>query len=48
LEPGFAGTDPSTGRRRGLRTAIATVRGWRRHKRAADNGQTPGRNGLAA
>jgi linoleoyl-CoA desaturase len=34
LEPGFAGTDPATGRRRGLNTAIATVRGWRRGKRA--------------
>jgi fatty acid desaturase len=33
LEPGFAGTDPVTGRRRGLKTAIATVRGWRRDKR---------------
>ncbi len=35
LEPGFAGTDPATGRRRGLKTAIATVRGWRRGKRGA-------------
>src|ERR1700761_3511028 len=35
LEPGFAGADPATGRRRGLKTAIATVRGWRRDKRAA-------------
>jgi NADPH-dependent stearoyl-CoA 9-desaturase len=35
LEPGFAGTDPATGRRRGLKTAIATIRGWRRGKRAA-------------
>jgi fatty acid desaturase len=34
LEPGFGYTDPATGRRRGLRTAIATVRGWRRGKRA--------------
>jgi NADPH-dependent stearoyl-CoA 9-desaturase len=34
LEPGFAGTDPQTGRRRGLKTAIATVRGWRGAKRA--------------
>ena len=34
LEPDFAGTDPDTGRRRGLKTAIATVRGWRRAKRA--------------
>jgi NADPH-dependent stearoyl-CoA 9-desaturase len=33
LEPGFADTDPATGRRRGLKTAIATVRGWRRDKR---------------
>ena len=33
LEPGFAGTDPATGRRRGLRTAIETVRAWRRDKR---------------
>jgi NADPH-dependent stearoyl-CoA 9-desaturase len=33
LEPGFTGTDPSTGRRRGLKTAIATVRDWRRDKR---------------
>jgi fatty acid desaturase len=49
LEPGFAGsTDPSTGRRRGLKTAIATVRGWRRVKRAAGNEQTPGRDDLAA
>jgi linoleoyl-CoA desaturase len=35
LEPGFAATDPATGRRRGLKTAIATVRQWRREKRAA-------------
>jgi linoleoyl-CoA desaturase len=35
LEPGFAGADPVTGRRRGLKTAIATVRGWRRNKKAA-------------
>src|ERR1700752_1453273 len=35
LEPGFACTDPATGRRRGLKAAIATVRGWRRDKRAA-------------
>ena len=34
LEPGFADTDPATGRRRGLKTAIATVRAWRRGKRA--------------
>jgi fatty acid desaturase len=35
LEPGFAGTDLATGRRRGLKTAIAAVRQWRRdqHRR---------------
>ena len=48
LEPGFAGTDPATGRRRGLKTAIATVRAWRRTKRAAAKAQTPGRDDLAA
>jgi NADPH-dependent stearoyl-CoA 9-desaturase len=35
LEPGFAGTDPATGRRRGLKSAIAAVRGWRRGRRSA-------------
>ena len=30
LEPGFGQTDPATGRRRGLKTAIAAVRQWRR------------------
>jgi NADPH-dependent stearoyl-CoA 9-desaturase len=35
LGPGFAGTDPATGRRRGLKTAIATVRSWRRNRSAA-------------
>jgi linoleoyl-CoA desaturase len=30
LEPGFAKTDRVTGRRRGLKTAIAAVRKWRR------------------
>jgi linoleoyl-CoA desaturase len=34
LGAGFTGTDPSTGRRRGLKTAIATVRDWRRDKRS--------------
>jgi linoleoyl-CoA desaturase len=29
LGPGFAVTDPVSGRRRGLKTAIATVRRWR-------------------
>jgi linoleoyl-CoA desaturase len=51
LEPGFAGTDPASGRRRGLKTAIATVRAWRRDKRAKRNGgneQTAGRHDLAA
>jgi linoleoyl-CoA desaturase len=28
LQPGFTGTDPETGRRRGLETAIAAVRQW--------------------
>jgi len=32
---GFGGTDPVTGKRRGLKTAIAAVRGWRRDKLAA-------------
>jgi len=51
LEPGFAGTDPATGRRRGLKTAIASVRGWRRDKRAKRLGgeaQTTRRDDLAA
>ncbi|CAM4163249.1 Stearoyl-CoA 9-desaturase [Mycobacterium basiliense] len=34
LEPGFAGTDPATGRRRGLKTAIAATRAWRRARRS--------------
>ena len=33
LEPGFATTDRVTGRRRGLKTAITTVRQWRRGSR---------------
>jgi linoleoyl-CoA desaturase len=33
LGPGFAGTDPATGQRRGLNTAIGAVRDWRRGKR---------------
>jgi fatty acid desaturase len=33
LEPGFGGTDVATGRRRGLKTAIAAVRQWRRDER---------------
>jgi NADPH-dependent stearoyl-CoA 9-desaturase len=35
LEPGFAGTDPATGHRRGLKSAIDTVRRWNRERRAA-------------
>jgi NADPH-dependent stearoyl-CoA 9-desaturase len=35
LEPGYAGTDPATGRRRGLKTAIATARRRRRDRRDA-------------
>lgn len=33
LGPGFPRIDPVTGRRRGLRSAIAAVRGWRRDKK---------------
>ena len=32
LQPGFAGTDLTTGRRRGLKSAIAAVRQWRREQ----------------
>ena len=32
---GYAGVDPRTGRKRGLKTAIATVRQWRQEKRVA-------------
>jgi NADPH-dependent stearoyl-CoA 9-desaturase len=42
LGPDFAGTDPATGRRRGLKTAIATVRAWRRAKRAAKRAEQQG------
>ena len=35
LEPGYAGIDPRTGRKRGLKTAIAAARQWRRDRRAA-------------
>ncbi len=48
LEPGFAGVDPDTGRRRGLKTAIATVRSWRRQKRAAATQVSDAEDGLAA
>ncbi len=37
LEPGFAGTDLATGRRRGLKTAIAAVREWRRDLRLGED-----------
>ena len=37
LGPGFAGTDLVTGRRRGLKTAIAAVREWRRDPRAGED-----------
>ncbi|MDT5012272.1 MAG: NADPH-dependent stearoyl-CoA 9-desaturase [Mycobacterium sp.] len=33
LEPGYAGTDPTTGTRRGLKSAIAAVRAWREDRR---------------
>src|SRR5574337_75349 len=33
LEPGFLAADQETGRRRGLKTAIAAVRGWRAGRR---------------
>jgi fatty acid desaturase len=36
LQPGLTGTDPATGRRRGLKTAIAAVRQWRHEPRAAE------------
>jgi fatty acid desaturase len=37
LGPGFAGTDPATGRRRGLNTAIGAVRDWHRAKPSLGN-----------
>jgi linoleoyl-CoA desaturase len=45
LGPGYGATDPETGRRRGLNSAVATVRAWRRDKRAA---KRAGRTDLAA
>src|SRR6201997_1631887 len=48
LEPGFAGTDPATGRRRGLKSAIAAVRAWRRDKRATKAAASDADDGLAA
>ncbi|MEB3967520.1 fatty acid desaturase [Mycobacterium ulcerans] len=47
LEPGFAGADPRTGRRRGLKSAIAAVRGRRRGKRVPEV-RDSGTNDLAA
>ena len=44
VQPGLAGTDPGSRRRRGLKSAISTVRGWRRSKRAAKRAD----DGLAA
>jgi linoleoyl-CoA desaturase len=48
LEPGFGGTDPVTGRHRGLKTAIAAVRQWpsrsarrRRHRPGQRNTFSP-------
>ncbi|MDD4868551.1 MAG: fatty acid desaturase, partial [Mycobacterium sp.] len=37
LEPAFAGIDPATGRRRGLKTAIAAIRQWRRDPRVGED-----------
>jgi linoleoyl-CoA desaturase len=42
LGPDFAKTDPATGRRSGLKTAIAAVREWRR---GAESSQSHWRNG---
>ena len=42
LEPGFAGTDLVTGRRRGLNTAIAAVRQWRRDPRVREDKERAG------
>ena len=43
LRPGFSGTDPATGRRRGLKTAIAAARPWRRHPQVVKQQQATGR-----
>jgi linoleoyl-CoA desaturase len=40
LQPGFAGTDPATGRRRGLKTAIAAVRQWRHEPRTGERARS--------
>jgi fatty acid desaturase len=43
LQPGFTGTDPLTGRRRGLKTAIAAVRPRRRNLQVVEQQQATGR-----
>jgi linoleoyl-CoA desaturase len=48
LSPDFAGTDAATGRRRGLKTAIATVRSWRRGRRAERRAVGDRIDGIAA
>jgi linoleoyl-CoA desaturase len=49
LGSGYGTTDPDTGRRRGLNTAVATVRAWRRDKQAAKRAaKRAGRADLAA
>jgi fatty acid desaturase len=48
LEPGFLGTEEATGRRRGLRSAIAAVRGWRQDKKRTKAQAAPRREDLAA
>jgi hypothetical protein len=45
LEPGFTGTNIATGRRRGLRTAIAAVRQWRRDPRVSEDTHQGGIDG---
>jgi fatty acid desaturase len=46
LEPGFTRAAPTTGRRRGLKTAIAVVRQWRHDARTGD-GADQGRTAAA-
>jgi fatty acid desaturase len=43
LRPGYSGTDPVTGRRRGLKTAIAAARPWRRNSQVLKRRQATGR-----
>jgi fatty acid desaturase len=42
LQPGFIGNDPATGRRRGLKTAIAAARPWRRNPQVLKQRQATG------